>query len=124
MTFTAAPDFSHSDILRHLLAEYKLSGVLTVLDSYRDQNLLLKTADNSSFVVKISNSADSELQLDLQNSAMYQLFNKNIPVPRAVSNSQEQLISKISASGSQVFYLRVLTYLPGTFYAELAAQDR
>jgi 4-aminobutyrate aminotransferase-like enzyme/Ser/Thr protein kinase RdoA (MazF antagonist) len=120
MTFTAAPDFGHPDILRHLLADYKLSGELTVLDSYRDQNLLLKTADNRFFVVKISNSAESELELDLQNSAMTRLWHKKLPVSRAVSNTHRMLISKFRVDEQKEFCLRVLTFVPGTFYAQLA----
>jgi 4-aminobutyrate aminotransferase-like enzyme/Ser/Thr protein kinase RdoA (MazF antagonist) len=123
MTFTAAPNFSHPDILRQLLADYKVSGELTVLDSYRDQNLLLKTADNRSFVVKISNSAESELELDLQNTAMSLLWGKKLPVSCAVSNRHGLLISKFRAGEQQEFCLRVLTFVPGTFYAQLAVQS-
>ncbi len=112
------PNFTNEALLPLLQQHYQLTGSLQSLASYCDQNLLLQT-DKQTFIVKIANSTESEIELNMQNAAMMHLVSKDLPVPKVVENLQGQFITEISDSQQQGFYLRVLSYLPGHFYAQL-----
>jgi 4-aminobutyrate aminotransferase-like enzyme/Ser/Thr protein kinase RdoA (MazF antagonist) len=121
MTTAYTPAFSDSDILALLAEQYQLSGQLTKLAGYCDQNLLLTTADQQQFIIKIANSAEANIELAMQNEAMAHLTNKECSVPHAIINQQDDSISTISCISNDQqldFHLRVLTYLPGQFYAD------
>jgi len=121
MTKANTPAFSDSEILALLAKQYQLSGQLTKLAGYCDQNLLLTTADQQKFIVKIANTAEANIELAMQNEAMAHLTNKECAVPHAIINQQGDSISTISSINNAQqhdYYLRVLTYLPGQFYAD------
>lgn len=123
MTTAKAPNFSDIEIIQILTQQYQLSGQLKSLPGYCDQNLLLTTADNEQYIVKIANSAEPQIELAMQNSAMAHLAEKHCPVPHAVVNRQDETITTIigrqkNDSQQKSFCLRVLSFLPGQFYAE------
>jgi len=117
MTSTKTPTFSNEEINLLLADKYCLIGRLTTLPGYCDQNLLLKTKDGQQFIIKIANSAEPKIELEMQNSAMAHLTNKEMAVPKVIANQQNELIS-IIGNDEQKFCLRVLTFLPGQFYAQ------
>jgi len=117
MTAIKTPVFSDDDILLLLAEQYNLTGKLTSLPGYCDQNLLLNTNTGQQFIVKIANSAEPRIELDMQNEAMAHLTRKELAVPHVIANQSGDLISDISAQDQQ-FCLRVLTFLPGQFYAQ------
>ena len=110
--------FSDNAINQLLAQQYQLSGKLKGLPGYCDQNLLLTTADNKLYIVKIANSAESKLELVMQNAAMSHLTEKQCAVPHAITNQQGESITSITNSQQESFCLRVLTFLPGQFYAD------
>ncbi|MFT4929424.1 MAG: 4-aminobutyrate aminotransferase-like enzyme/Ser/Thr protein kinase RdoA (MazF antagonist) [Phenylobacterium sp.] len=116
MTETTA-HFNHSEITELLLAHYSLGGALKELPGYCDQNLLLTTASQQ-YIVKIANSAEPLIALQMQNAAMAHLVNKEsvkgITVPHALDNGAGETITEVGSAS----YLRVLTFLPGSFYAD------
>lgn len=121
MTTTNTPTFSDKDILALLAKQYQLSGQLTKLAGYCDQNLLLTTPEQQQFIVKIANAAEPKLELAMQNAAMAHLTKQECSVPHALTNPKGESICTISGlknSPQKDFYLRVLTYLPGSFYAD------
>ena len=117
MTAITIPKFSDDDILSLLAKQYKLTGKLTSLPGYCDQNLLLNTETGQQFIVKIANTAEARIELDMQNEAMAHLTRKEMAVPDVIANQCGELISDISGQDQQ-FCLRVLTFLPGQFYAQ------
>lgn len=117
MTDSATPQFSQENISQLLSQHYQLPGKLKQLPGYCDQNLLLTTA-NQQYIVKIANTAEPLIELEMQNAAMAHLSRKGIAVPHALNNRQGQAITAITSPLDRVFYLRVLTYLPGNFYAD------
>jgi 4-aminobutyrate aminotransferase-like enzyme len=128
MTDNQTPTFSHDEILTSLAQQYQLSGTLSTLAGYCDQNLLLTTNDNHRYIVKIANKAEPEIELAMQNSAMDHLTAKGLAVPHALSNQQGEQLSLISRANStkspqQPFYLRVLSYLDGVFYADADSKN-
>ncbi len=116
---TVTPMFTLNEVFELLAQHYKLSGQLKPLPGYLDQNLLLTCADNRQFIVKIANSGESRLELEMQNGAMVHLAEKGLPVPHPIKNTTADLITEIKSSTGQTFHLRLLTFLVGNFYADV-----
>jgi 4-aminobutyrate aminotransferase-like enzyme/Ser/Thr protein kinase RdoA (MazF antagonist) len=118
MTTAKTPTFSTIEINQLLAQQYQLSGQLKTLAGYCDQNLLLTTDNNKQYIIKIAHSAESKLELAMQNSAMAHLSKKQCAVPHAVKNQLGESITIITNVQQKYFCLRVLTFLPGQFYAD------
>ena len=116
MTDTAV--FSDEQINQLLSQHYQLAGKLKPLVSYCDQNARLTTQSNQQFIVKITNSDEPLIELQMQNAMMAHLTTKEAAVPYALKNLDGQSITELSAPGGKTSYLRVLSYLPGSFYAD------
>ena len=118
MTTAKTPTFSDIEINQLLAQQYQLSGQLKKLPGYCDQNLLLTTDNNEQYIVKIANSAEPKLELAMQNAAMAHLTEKKCAVPHALKNQHGENITVITNAQQECFCLRVLTFIPGQFYAE------
>lgn len=123
MTVEITPQFSHSDMLAYVKQHYNLAGELKALPGYCDQNLMLTTQSGAQFIVKVANSAEPRLELEMQNAAMEHLTAKECAVPNVIKSNQNQSIVDIYNENQQVFFLRVLSYLPGDFYADSEAKN-
>ncbi len=126
MTTANTPAFSQDEILENLAQQYQLSGQLTPLPGYCDQNLLLTSSEQQKFIIKIANANEAKIELAMQNEAMAHLTQKDCAVPHAMNNIQGQSISTVYAdkkTAQQAFNLRVLTYLPGNFYADASSKS-
>ncbi|MDO6427000.1 aminotransferase class III-fold pyridoxal phosphate-dependent enzyme [Thalassotalea sp. 1_MG-2023] len=119
---SVTPTFSIETLTTLLQHHYQLDGELTALASYCDQNLLLVTAQQR-YVVKVANSAEKKIELMMQNDAMTHLSSNELPVPQVVKNQDDQQITDIVDTQQNTFYMRVLTYLPGDFYAQANQQN-
>ncbi len=118
MTTAKTPTFSDIEITKLLVQQYQLTGQLKKLPGYCDQNFLLTTENNEQYIVKIANSAESKLELSMQNAAMAHLTKKECAVPHAINNHIGESITTITNEQQACFCLRVLTFLPGQFYAD------
>jgi len=118
MTTEKKPSFTDDELLSVLSQQYNLSGHLKKLPGYCDQNLRLTTDDNIQYIVKVANAAESKLELDTQNAAMKHLTQKQCAVPIALVNKHNKSITTIIDNQQQAYCLRVLSYLPGDFYAD------
>jgi 4-aminobutyrate aminotransferase-like enzyme/Ser/Thr protein kinase RdoA (MazF antagonist) len=112
------PKFTIEELSTILSEQYSLSGELTELPSYIDQNRLLHCASGEKFIVKIANKAELKVELDMQNAAMSVLSEKGIAVPFVKNNNNGESITDVTDQDGQVCYLRVLSFLPGVFYAD------
>ncbi len=115
----ATPTFSFNEILELLTEHYQLTGSLKELPGYCDQNHLLTGSDDCRYIVKIGGSGESRIELEMQNLAMAHLSQKGCAVPQVVENTAGQSITTIEDSNGQKFFLRVLTFLAGDFYADI-----
>ncbi|TPH16197.1 aminotransferase class III-fold pyridoxal phosphate-dependent enzyme [Litorilituus lipolyticus] len=113
------PSFAEGEILTFLSQHYHLSGAIKALPGYCDQNILLN-ANNEQYIVKVANSAESKTELIMQNAAMVHLSDKQLSVPQPIENNKRQTITEITDEQDNIFYLRVLSFLPGNFYADAA----
>ncbi|NQZ12171.1 MAG: aminotransferase class III-fold pyridoxal phosphate-dependent enzyme [Algicola sp.] len=117
--------FSDEQINQLLSQHYQLKGSLMTLPGYCDQNARL-TVNNShdknpadqQYIVKISNSDEPLIALQMQNAVMAHLKSKEAAVPYALNNTNGQSITELPAPNGKTSYLRVLSYLPGSFYAD------
>lgn len=118
MAPTGAPTFMSGAVSSLLAAHYNLSGELTALASYSDQNWLLAATDGNRYIVKIANSDESRHEVAMQNAAMAHLTGKDVPVPHAVDNKAGYDITDVMDGDGTSYFMRVLSYLPGHFYAD------
>jgi 4-aminobutyrate aminotransferase-like enzyme/aminoglycoside phosphotransferase (APT) family kinase protein len=116
------PVFSTEEVLLLLTQHYQLAGRLKSLPGYLDQNLLLTCTDGQQYIVKIANSGEPQLELEMQNGAMVHLTDKGLPVPHPIKNTTADLITEIKSPNGQIFYLRLLTFLVGDFYADVSPE--
>lgn len=112
-----SPKLTEAQILQALEQNYSLKGKLVPLPSYADLNFKLNTKQ-SDYVIKIANSADSHLNLDMQNAAMQHLVDQQLPVPHALNNHQQTTITELLDAQGKRCHLRVLSYLEGRFYSD------
>lgn len=129
--------FSTEQLSQLLTDHYDFDGLidrqLKPLPSYCDQNALLICGDER-YIVKIAHKDEPFIALQMQNAMMSHLTAKEQQVPYVLNNSQgEQItiveekdaqkdeldsLANISSKNSPIYYLRVLSYLPGCFYAD------
>lgn len=118
MPGSGVPSFSEDAVAKLLQHHYDLSGTLKPLDSYSDQNWLLTGSGGQRFVVKIANTHTACIDVEMQNAAMVHLNKQGIAVPTALPNVDGKEITDVQGEGEQMFLMRLLTYLPGDFYAD------
>lgn len=114
------PHFSEqeSEKLAHEL--YGLTGRARQLPGERDQNFYLRTESGEGFVLKISNTAERQEVLDFQNKLLdhVAVHFETGACPRVCVARSGQAISTVDGPANRHF-VRLLTYLPGTFLAEV-----
>ena len=113
------PTFSSAEILGILAEHYQLTGHLKELPGYCDQNRLFTGFYGRQYIVKITNSGEPLLELEMQNFAMAHLSKRGSAVPQVVENIIGGSITTIESPNGQKFFLRVLTFLSGNFYADI-----
>ncbi len=113
------PTLSDEYVNQLLDTHYGVSGRLLPLPGEVDQNLLLKTDAGERFIVKILGDAGAASRLAMQNTAMSYLAARGFPVPQVVRSQDGDDIVSITDASKQACLLRVLSYLPGQFYADV-----
>jgi hypothetical protein len=127
VTKTTNHPLAINDVVKILQREYQLGGELTALPGYCDLNFVLKDENNKRFIVKVSKGSHSsagaqiESSLEMQNLAMSQLKNAALSVPVVISNLNGKMITKIKRDQTACYYLRILTFLPGSFYSDTSS---
>lgn len=109
------PAYSLAELAEVAERLYGLRADVHVLDSERDQNSLLTTAD-ARYVLKIANAAELRENLELQAAALVHLGNvaPTLRVPRLVSTADGHAIATVGPN-----LVRCVTYLDGAPYARL-----
>ncbi len=98
-----------------LLASYDLRVAITPLRSERDRNFLATTPDAGAFVLKVSNSAEDQAVIDMENAAMTYVAGKDpgLAIPRLVVAIDGSLVTSAVAPDGRRHAVRVLTVIPG-----------
>jgi len=100
---------------------YGLQATVLPLPSEHDQNFHLKTEDGREFVLKVANAAAQRETLDLQNKALEHLAAQApaLKLPRVCATTDGKTIAVINSSDDATFFLRLLTWVPGTLLAHV-----
>lgn len=122
MTNNTVSKFSVEQINDLLTTHYQLAGQLTELPGYCDQNFQFTAENGEKYIVKVAGNGESKTELDMQNAAMTHLTEFGCSVPSAVKNIHQATITDVEQEGV-VYFLRVLTYLPGVFLADANHND-
>lgn len=93
------------------LQRYGNSGDLRELGSQQDRNYLVQTTDEA-FLLKFSNPAFSDTELDSQNSAMAYLGAAGLVVPEVIPGLDGELVQRVELNG-QSLAVRLMTFVPG-----------
>lgn len=109
------PQIDENEVRSAAREYFSLDGEFHSLPSERDQNYDVRCEDGRRFVLRIANIGDDEETIDFQVSALRHLaeVNASLPVPRVLSNSMGQPLSKITFSGDNTHFVHVLSYLNG-----------
>lgn len=84
------------------------------LPSDRDQNFLLTDGPaGRRYVLKLARSGEELATLDFQNRILEHLTRAGFPLSRVLFSRDGQEIVQVEAPGGNVFYTRILTWLPG-----------
>ena len=112
--------FTGKDVKRLAAELYGIQVSVKPLDSERDQNFLISDQEGNRFVFKISNRTDDWNVLDAQNKAMEHMANnKEVTWPEICTSLKGGKMTCVQSPTGTTHLVRMLTYLPGTFFAEL-----
>ncbi|XP_078468750.1 hydroxylysine kinase-like isoform X2 [Lampetra planeri] len=108
---------SHAEKLVERLYGVSVAGV-SPLASYIDQNYRVLARDGRQFVLKVTNTRDSQRPqlLEVQMAMMRFLQQRGFPMQEVVDNVSGKIMSLESidcGEGEKEFNVRLLTYLPG-----------
>lgn len=112
---TPPPTVTQSSAARLLRDHYGIEGTLTLQDSERDQNFLVKPAAGESYVLKIANSAEAADVTEFQTAALLHLeaVDPGVPVPRVIRTLAGDRHTTILDDEGRVHIARVLSWLDG-----------
>ncbi len=112
MSIATCPIFDETEALKVLHNFWGLSGTLKPLDSYLDQNFMVKTPEGQKYVLKIANIETPQNWLDLQNKVMEHLLDASIPKVIAAKNGEGMIFY-------QWHWWRVLNFLEGSMLSAI-----
>lgn len=116
------PVLSDGELANIAKQYFDLEGKHKSLVGERDQNTRITSADGQQFVLKIASADEDPASIDLQLKALRHLaeVDGSLPVPRVrLSKDGEASVTLKAADGSR-HIARVLTYLPGKTYQQIA----
>ena len=115
------PSFSSSEAADLLTRHFGIEGRLTPLPSYGDQNFEVEPEAGEAVILKISGTWETEAALDLQNSVLIWLAERepDLPAPRVVPSTSGGHVVSVADNGGRDHFVRVLSYLPGRTLADV-----
>lgn len=108
------PNFNTKEIADVAMQLYEIEGEISTLNSFEDQNALIKTS-HGSFVLKIANKRWPEEELRIQTLLLDHLKTSapKISWPRVVPNIKGNKMTKVNG-----FHVRLLTFIEGVILAD------
>jgi 4-aminobutyrate aminotransferase-like enzyme/Ser/Thr protein kinase RdoA (MazF antagonist) len=116
---TLPPAFSLDHVTRIIAAEYGLAGEISPLDSERDQNFRLVTADGDGWVIKIANAAEDISALDFQAGLLRHALaiDPGLPLPALRPTLTGAALGHCQGADGQPHFVRAVRWLPGKPFA-------
>ena len=108
------PRFTSGAAERIALRSFGIEAQAASLDSERDQNFRLHTADGTKYVLKIANSEEDPAAIDFENAVLEHIRTvaPTIPVPRIVASTANENVVIHPFKGVN-YLVRCLTWLTG-----------
>jgi len=102
---------------------YRINSVASTLNGYDEQNFLLESNEGKKFVLKIATDAHNYYFLDAQVKIINHLAESKLngKFQHFVLNGEGTEITKIIIDNTN-YYLRILTYLEGTFWVDQSSK--
>jgi 4-aminobutyrate aminotransferase-like enzyme/Ser/Thr protein kinase RdoA (MazF antagonist) len=118
--FTQPPHISSGEISEFARELYGLDGIISLLESERDQNFRIDTSSGDSFVIKIANSAvdPAILMMQVEALAHIAIVDPELPVPKVIYSKNETALERIQAKDGLSHFVHILSYLPGSYPPE------
>ena len=118
------PDFSVHEAMDLIKAFYGISGDVSELVSYSDQNFLVRTEDENQFVLKIANSAEPLPILEFQQGALEHLNEhaNDLNCPSLLKMTDGKTLSTVDNAG-RVHGLWMVRFVSGQFLSELSCHS-
>ena len=114
------PDFHESEAAQIAQDLYGFVGKASKLASYSDQNFKISCANGQTFVLKIANSDEQELEIDFQIATLKHIrsIDPDLVIPRVIPTlagcSQTPVISPRTQTRHEAW---MVSFLPGQFVA-------
>lgn len=118
-------NISAHDALNLVQQHWQITGTISELPSYADRNFKIRTAV-ASYVFKIANPNWSYADLDIENAALLHLEKTcpDLALPKVLLSKQGLHIIPLhldsTTDDSQLCHMRLLTFVEGEVYAEVA----
>jgi len=119
------PTFDLQTLLAIAGDAFDLTGDAAPLGGERDQNLLISTARDEQFVLKVSGRLEDANVVDLQTQALLHLetITPEISVPRMRPSVDGTYSHEITDSDGNAYLARVLTFVSGDMFEDLTRID-
>ncbi len=103
---------------------WQISGSAKELPSYADRNFKIHTPQGN-YVFKIANPNWSYADLDIENAALRHLAKTcpDLSLPQVMLTRTEQHILPITTSSGEACHMRLLSYVEGDIYANIAVRQ-
>ena len=98
---------------------FGLDVTCKLLNSERDQNFLVRTADKQGYVLKIANGLEDRAMLEAQNGAMAHLQAADVPVCPGVFPAIDGSLIGTTTVGEQTYFVRLVSYLEGAMMSDV-----
>jgi len=101
--------------------EFGIRGRAERLSGERDENFLIRTAEEVDFVLKIAHPSENARQMQFQTRALLHVPKRDslLPVPRVLPARDGRHEAQICDRDGRTRAVRVVTYLPGVMAAHL-----
>lgn len=119
------PSFETMDATAFLEQTWGLRGVLRPLPSERDRNFEVRVANESAYVLKVSNLAEDPAFLEMQHAAMGILAGAGVPSQQPIRSTDGASIVGWTPPGqTSPLLARLLSWLPGLPLSDVAPAAR
>ncbi|MGF6173840.1 aminotransferase class III-fold pyridoxal phosphate-dependent enzyme [Ensifer sp. 4252] len=114
------PDFSIDAAAALLRQHYGLAGTLSLLASERDQNFKVEAADGATYILKIVNAAEPEVESDFQTALLSHVgtFAAELPVPHIRPTLAGTSLAETTSQHGVRHRLRLVSWVSGLPLAE------
>ena len=116
------PRFTSGAAERIALRSFGIKAQAASLDSERDQNFRLHTADGTQYVLKIANAEEDPAAIDFENAVLEHIHTvaPTIPIPRIVASTANENVVIHPFKGVN-YLVRCLTWLSGECVDDVAS---